>query len=200
MDHCPRNMNLSRRNVFFLAKWHFLTIRSLFCRRDVFLDGELKRSCFFGDVTCGNDGSVKKWRVLILVPLFLLWSNKILVWKNRGRKSLTELKEERNWIKFFGFDQQNSSETIECIIRFRSNLNQFYFKPNFLTLRRPLRKKLRMRWFFDVSKVKESSFLKSDITDPPSDFWCASFDKYRFKPFQISFFSGVYIKIMFWVR
>ena len=28
-----------------------------------------------------------------------------------------------------------------------------------LTLRRPLRKKLRMRWFFDVSEVKESSFF-----------------------------------------
>ena len=39
-----------------------------------------------------------------------------------------------------------------------------------LTLRRPLRKKLRMRWFFDVSEVKESSFLKSDLTDLPSDF------------------------------
>ena len=39
-----------------------------------------------------------------------------------------------------------------------------------LTLRRPLRKKLRMRWYFDVSEVKESSFLKSDLTDLPSDF------------------------------
>ena len=24
-----------------------------------------------------------------------------------------------------------------------------------------------MSWFFDVSKVKESSFFKSDLTDPP---------------------------------
>ena len=30
---------------------------------------------------------------------------------------------------------------------------------NYLTLRRPLRRQLRLRWFFDVSKVKESSFL-----------------------------------------
>ena len=30
---------------------------------------------------------------------------------------------------------------------------------NKLTLRRTLRRKLRMRWFFDVFKVKESSFL-----------------------------------------
>ena len=39
-----------------------------------------------------------------------------------------------------------------------------------LTLRRPLHRKLRMRWFFDVYKVKESSFSKSDLTDPASDF------------------------------
>ena len=36
----------------------------------------------------------------------------------------------------------------------------------FLTLTRPLRRKLRMRWFFDVSKVKESSFFLMDLTDP----------------------------------
>ena len=70
-----------------------------------------------------------------------------------------------------------------------------------LTLRRPLRRKVRMRWSFDISEVKESSFFfKSDLNDPPSDFWCASFGNYRFKPFQISFFSGFYIKFMFWVR
>ena len=39
-----------------------------------------------------------------------------------------------------------------------------------LTLRRPLRKRLLMRWFFDVSKEKESSFSKSDLTDPPHIF------------------------------
>ena len=36
--------------------------------------------------------------------------------------------------------------------------------------------------------------------DPQSDFWCASLRNYRFKPFQISFFSGFHIKMMFWVR
>ena len=39
-----------------------------------------------------------------------------------------------------------------------------------LTHTRPLRRKLRMRWFFDVSKVKESSLFKSDITGPPKIF------------------------------
>ena len=39
-----------------------------------------------------------------------------------------------------------------------------------LTLRRPLRRKLRMKWVFDISKVKESIFLKSDLNDPPIRF------------------------------
>ena len=51
---------------------------------------------------------------------------------------------------------------------------------------------------FDVSKVKESSFYKSDLTDPPPQIFDAHLlEKNRFKPFQISFFSGFYIKIMF---
>ena len=33
-------------------------------------------------------------------------------------------------------------------------------------------------------------FFKSDLTDPTSDFPYASFGKCRFKPFQLSFFSG----------
>ena len=39
-----------------------------------------------------------------------------------------------------------------------------------LTLRRPLRRKLPMRWFFDISKVKESSFFKWGLTDPAQIF------------------------------
>ena len=39
-----------------------------------------------------------------------------------------------------------------------------------LTLSRPLPRKLRMKWFFDVFKVKESSFFKSDLTDPSQIF------------------------------
>ena len=39
-----------------------------------------------------------------------------------------------------------------------------------LTLRRPLLRKLQMRWLFDASKVKKSSFFKSDLTDPPQNF------------------------------
>ena len=38
-----------------------------------------------------------------------------------------------------------------------------------LTLRRPLRENC-VEVFFDISKVKESSLFKSDLTDPPSDF------------------------------
>ena len=35
----------------------------------------------------------------------------------------------------------------------------FFRNLSLLTLRRPLRKELRMRWFLDVSKVKELSFF-----------------------------------------
>ena len=35
---------------------------------------------------------------------------------------------------------------------------------------------------------------------PPSDFWCASFEKYQFKPFQLSFFSGFLYRDLFWFR
>ena len=50
-----------------------------------------------------------------------------------------------------------------------------------LTLTRPLRKKLRMKWFFDVSKVKESSFFfKSNLTEPLR-FLMRIFRKYQSK-------------------
>ena len=65
--------------------------------------------------------------------------------------------------------------------------------PRIFTLTRPLRRKLRMRWFLDVSKMKESSFFKSDLTDLPSDFWCASFGNLR--PSSFNFSVGFYIKI-----
>ena len=45
-------------------------------------------------------------------------------------------------------------------------LNKYSHLIYALTLTRPLRRKLRMTWFFDVSKVKESSFFLSDLTDP----------------------------------
>ena len=76
--------------------------------------------------------------------------------------------------------QLNSFKT-SCLIfvteRFCQNINIFsscssavtVMKEKFalLTLTGPLRRKLRMRWFFDVSKVKLSSFFKSVLTDPP---------------------------------
>ena len=46
------------------------------------------------------------------------------------------------------------------IVRWTHFLPISYLVHNALTLRRPLRKTLRMRWFFDVSKVKEASFFQ----------------------------------------
>ena len=55
------------------------------------------------------------------------------------------------------------------------------FKSYFsLTLRRPLREKLWMRWFFDVSEVKDSSFFKSDLTDPSQFFDAFPLEKFCF--------------------
>ena len=55
-----------------------------------------------------------------------------------------------------------------------------------LTLRRPLRKKMRMRWFFDVSEVKESIFLKSDLTDPPQIFDARLLENTNFSPCELN--------------
>ena len=52
-------------------------------------------------------------------------------------------------------------------------------------------------WHFQGEGVE---FWKIGPHWPPSDFGCAFFGKYQFKPFQISFFSGFYVKILFWVR
>ena len=70
------------------------------------------------------------------------------------------------------------------------NLNLYSADFNNVTLRRPLHKKLRMRWFFNVSKVKESSFFLIGSHWPPKIFQKSFFRKYQFQPFQISFFSG----------
>ena len=42
---------------------------------------------------------------------------------------------------------------------------------NKLTFKRPSRRMLRMRWFFDVSKGKESSFLIGPHWPPPFRFF-----------------------------
>ena len=69
-----------------------------------------------------------------------------------------------------------------------------------LTLRYPLRKKLRMSWFFDVSKVKESSFFLIGPHWPPQIFDPHLLENTNFSPSSVQFSVGFYIKIMFWVR
>ena len=59
-----------------------------------------------------------------------------------------------------------------------------------LTLRRPFCKKLRMRWFY-VSKVKESSFLKSDLTDLPHNFDAHLLETTDLSPSRFHFSVGV---------
>ena len=61
---------------------------------------------------------------------------------------------------------------------------------SYLTLRRPLRRKVRMGWFFDISKVKESSFFKSDLTDPPQIFDAHLFENTDLCPSRFYFSVG----------
>ena len=61
-----------------------------------------------------------------------------------------------------------------------------------LILTRPLRIKLRMRWFFDVSKVKELSFFKSDLTDPHQIFDAHLLEKTNLSPSSFHFSVDLY--------
>ena len=74
-------------------------------------------------------------------------------------------------------------------------INRHFLKK--LTLRRPLCRKLQMRWFFDVSKVKESIFFKSDLTDPHQIFDAHLLENTDLSPSSFHFSLGFYIKIMF---
>ena len=53
-----------------------------------------------------------------------------------------------------------------------------------------MRRKVRMRWFFDVSKVKESSFFKSDLTDPLQIFSAYLLETIDLRPFRFHFSVG----------
>ena len=59
-----------------------------------------------------------------------------------------------------------------------------------LNLRRPLHRKLRIRLFFDVFKVKESSFFKSDLTDPPLIFYAHLLENTNLSPSSFHFSAG----------
>ena len=82
----------------------------------------------------------------------------------------------------------------------RKKIQRFYKKLAIhLTLTRPLRRKLRMRLFLDVSKVKESSFFKSDLTDPHQIFDAHLFENTNLSPssFHFSTHLGFFIKVCF---
>ena len=64
----------------------------------------------------------------------------------------------------------------------------------------PVAQKITDKVVFRRFQGEGIEFFLNRTSLTPSDFWCASFGKYRFKLFQISFFSGFYIKIMFWGR
>ena len=83
-------------------------------------------------------------------------------------KKLIELSHEQIYFEKPFFSQMNdfirdlfSESLLQVFINMSCEM--FCLKIMLLTLWRPLRRKLRMRWFSDVSKVNESSFFNSDL-------------------------------------
>ena len=63
---------------------------------------------------------------------------------------------------------------------------QILQRRNFLTLTRSLRTKMRKRWFFDVFKVKKSTFFSySDFIDPSQIFDAHLFENTNFSPSKL---------------
>ena len=86
--------------------------------------------------------------------------------------------------KFFGFNTLRVSSSV-FEVKILLGLAYLFLDTmgwDTLTLRRPLRKKFRKRWFFDVFKVKESRFFKSDLTDPPQFFYSHLLENTNFSP------------------
>ena len=66
-------------------------------------------------------------------------------------------------------DTEGTSVLFKNLQFIHLSLMVYYDSPSSqnLTLRRPLRRKVRMRWFFDISKVKESSFFLNRTSMTP---------------------------------
>ena len=82
------------------------------------------------------------------------------------------------------------NERIRVNLTYKSKIVLRNYFQCLLILRRPLRKQLRMSWFFDVSKVKESSFSKSDLTDPPQIFDAHLLENTDLSPSRFHFSVG----------
>ena len=75
---------------------------------------------------------------------------------------------------------------------------KFMYLIGFITLTRPLRRKLRIRWVFDISKVKEPSFfLNRTLLAPPQIFDAHLLENFNLSPSSFHFPVGFYIKICF---
>ena len=59
-----------------------------------------------------------------------------------------------------------------------------------LTLRRPLRRKLRMRWFSTFPRWRSRVFFKSDLTDPPQIFDAHLLENTDLSPSRFHFSVG----------
>ena len=97
--------------------------------------------------------------------------NKLFTWRISKIKCDSQMKIPSQFITFCSVCCQN-----QFFVKFWTN--EKATNQRMLTLRRLLRKKLQMRWFFDVPEVKVRVFLNRTSLTPPSDFWGASFGKY----------------------
>ena len=71
-------------------------------------------------------------------------------------------------ILYLGLPKKNTAFILARDFKFEEMLRLYHGKGDCLTLTRPLRRNLRMSWFFDVSKLKESRFFLIGPHWPPS--------------------------------
>ena len=115
------------------------------------------------------------------------WSN-LSKFKNREKteKGFTEIR--TNILKLI--TSVTSTGLCGSSDNFWSSKNQ----REFLTLPRPLRRKLRMRCFFDVSKLKESSFFNRTSLTSPQIFYAHPLGNTNLSPSSFHFSVAFYIK------
>ena len=74
--------------------------------------------------------------------------------------------------------------TLKALIRSRKSWNIHKISDPGVNPHTPVAQKVADEVVFRRFQAEGVEFFKSDLTDFPSDFWCASFGKYQFKPFQ----------------
>ena len=96
----------------------------------------------------------------------------------------------KRWIQKRIFWNAFSLQSHTLSAHSRNGQKIFYGTTCYLTLRRPLRRKLRMRWFFDISKVKDLSFVNRTSLTPHQIFDAHVLENTDLSPFRYHFSVG----------